>query len=310
MTSKGSPLNIVSAEDHPDVGRWRRLRLWTWSHRLTAAAFLTLIVLGRYGWVNWFQGSPTAAQWFHSVPLVDPLAGLEVVLASGRSGATLLFGLSICTLVGLVLGRVFCGWICPLGLLLELYDPFREWLRGRLQRAGLRLPEISLSTSLKYWVLLMCLGLSLFASLPVFTMFSPINLATLGLGAVPLLGLAVVLPLLVFEYFVPRGYCRALCPLGALYSLLGRWALLRVWIVGDEQLECQQCTLRCPMGIRVMEDHVQRPELIPERPNSIDDPECSRCGTCTDVCLGRILRLGFRPRSAMPAKRLRPRPGG
>ncbi len=91
------------------------------------------------------------------------------------------------------------------------------------------------------------------------------------------------------ELFVPRVFCRAICPLGALHSLLSRGALLHAWVrSGGEKLSCAQCTMRCPMGIRVMEDYVLAGR------DSVADPECTRCGTCADVCQGQVIGLGIR----------------
>ena len=280
-------LPVLPDPDHPGRGPLRRLRYWTWAHRLSAASFMLLIILGSTGWISWFQGSPTAARWVGILPLVDPLAGLEVGLASGQGTQTMLLGMAICLSIGLLLGRVFCGWICPLGLMLELNVRLRLGLPRLLKRFSVQLPTVILPASFSYFILLFCLGVSLFAGLPTFTMVSPINLLTLAPSSFPGLVALLVLPLLLVEWFVPRGFCRALCPLGGLYALVGRWALLRVRVVGRERPKCQRCTLHCPMGIPVMEEHVLAGA------DSIRDPHCTRCGTCTDVCLGGVLRLGF-----------------
>ena len=42
-----------------------------------------------------------------------------------------------------------------------------------------------------------------------------------------------------------------------------------------------------PMGIEVKTRHVGAGQP------TLDDPECTRCGTCVDGCLGEILSLGF-----------------
>ncbi len=281
-------LPITSPPVPAEHGRRRPVRWWTWTHRLTAAAFLSLMLAGQMRWVTWFQGSPTGARWFGTLPFVDPLAALEVGLASGRLSTTILLGATTCVLIGLLLGRVFCGWLCPLGLLLELNGEFRHRMQSVLKRRALTLPNWTLTRSVGTFVLLVCLSVSLLAAVPVFTIFSPINLLVVTPHRMPAIGLSLLFGLFLLEWLVPRGFCRAICPLGALYALVGRWAILRVRVVGPERLACRQCTLRCPMGIAVMEDYVQAGA------RSVDDPHCTRCGTCTDVCLGQILRLGFR----------------
>jgi len=266
----------------------RRIRLWTWSHRLIAAAFLALLILGRQDWFPWLKGSPTATCLFGVVPFVDPLAGLEVMVASRVVTVTLLIGVAATALVAVVFGRVFCGWLCPLGLMLELSDQARDWLHRRLAGIRMKVPQVHVPRGLKYWLLLLFLGLSLVGGIPVFTSISPINLVVLSVFFSPAIGLTAFGSLVVLEHFSPRLFCRSVCPLGALYSLLGRYAPLRVRVRTEcERMSCQRCTHHCPTGIRVMEDFV-----ITGKP-SVDDPECTRCGTCSDVCGAGVVKLGW-----------------
>ncbi len=265
-----------------------RLRLWTWSHRLSAAAFLALLVLGQQERFPWLKGSPTATRLLAIIPFVDPLAGLEVMAASRNVTVTLLVGVALTTLIAVVFGRVFCGWLCPVGLVLELGDRLRNWLHRRLARLRVKVPQFHVPKGLKYWLLLLFLGLSLVAGIPVFTSASPINIVVLSVLFLPLVGLIVIGLLIVLEHFSPRLFCRSICPLGALYSLLGRYAPLRIRVrTGCERMACQRCTQHCPMGIRVMEDYV-----LAGKP-AVNDPECTRCGTCSDVCGAGVVKLGW-----------------
>ena len=273
--------------EHAVRSRWQKVRWWTWAHRLMAIGFFAVLVAGRHGSLTCFQGSITSATWFDTLRFVDPLTAIETVLASWQVTTGLLLGAATTLLMGLLLGRVFCGWLCPLGLLLEINQSLRHFLRRRLKRHGIRPPERRLPSGLKYWVLAVCLGVSLIASTPFFTSLSPINLVVLGAATSPLLLLTVLVPLTVLEFFSPRAFCRSICPVGAFYSLLGRWSPFRVWVVGKERPRCQRCTMQCPMGIDVMDSHVLAGH------KSVDDPECTRCGTCTDVCLGETLQLRF-----------------
>lgn len=54
---------------------------------------------------------------------------------------------------------------------------------------------------------------------------------------------------------------------------------------------CGLCTLHCPMAIQVLQDHVQVGKPV------IDDPECTRCGSCVDPCPRGSLRLGVQCRA-------------
>lgn len=266
--------------------RFPAIRYWTWAHRLTAAGFLLALLLGQQAGLSWLTGSPTATRWFDVLPFVDPLAGLEVMLASRSATSSLLLGMGTVMCVALLLGRVFCGWLCPLGFLLEMHEQFQVWFSRRiLRRRRFRRQVVSRQT--KYYVLAFVLIVSVTSGLPVFATFSPINLVILA----PMLGMGwgigLIGVLCVAEFVFPRVFCRALCPLGGLYSLLGRFALLRVRIRPDgQQLMCRQCSCDCPMGISVMEDYVAA-----EKP-FINSGECTRCGTCADACAGQVLAIG------------------
>lgn len=277
--------------------RTRAVRWWTWTHRLTAAAFLVLLVLGRHSWFPWIKGSLTSTRLFGLVPFVDPLSGLEVMLASRSATLTLLIGVGATILIAALLGRVFCGWLCPLGLLLDLNDDLRERLNSWQSSRKPRLPQFDAPGELKYWLLALSVLLSTVAAIPVFTSLSPVNLVALALVFSPGIELSLIGLLVVLEHFSRRSFCRGVCPLGALHSLLGRYGLLRIRFRRRSACprRCRRCSLSCPMGIRVLEDH-----LLAGKP-AVDDPECTRCGTCIDKCGDNILHLGFRIRSAPPA---------
>lgn len=259
----------------------RRLKQWTIAHRATAALFLLLLFLGRFEWFPFFKGSTASTRVLDMIFLADPLATLETTLASRQLHATLWVAAGLLVLLYALLGRAFCGWVCPLGLVLELNDEVRTRINRFLRRHKLALPNFQLPRNTKYVLLITFLLLSLANRLPVFQLVSPINLLTRSLVFEPGVGLVIVGVIVMVEYGAPRVWCRALCPLGALYSLIGRWGRLRVWInpeQGRTCVMCRQCTFQCPMGIRVLEDYV-----APSKP-SIDDPECSRCGVCLETC--------------------------
>ncbi len=306
--------------------RPRPFARWKWLRRSTAILFLVLLLLGARNDFPWFRGSTTGTRAFEVIPLSDPLATLEVTLASRSLHGTMLLGAAILVGVCLLLGPVFCGWVCPLGLLLDFNDGIRRRLwRLFVPRKGAkkaeRGPRVPRAT--RYGVLGLVVGFSLVAGLPAFQIVSPINLVTWSVvffaaptappaetadasiwehvtagaeavyhAAGPLLW--VLLAILVIEYFLPRLWCRMFCPLGALYSALGRFALLRVRVNPEERgrARCEHCAYDCPMGIEVMRDYT-----LPGKP-AIDDPECTRCGECIDTCPRGVLHLGFRNRFA------------
>jgi ferredoxin-type protein NapH len=266
--------------------RWRIDR-WTLARRTVALAFAALLFLGSREGFIWFRGTTPATTIFDLIPFADPLAALEVTLATRELHSTLLLGALTPLLVALLLGPVFCSWVCPLGLLLDL----NQSLKTRLFRRWRRHPWFSLALrrEVRFGLLGLFLGFAAVGRFPLFQILSPINLIASALAFGASIALLIVLLIVAAEWFAPRVWCRSLCPLGALYSLLGHRAPLRIHVHIEERTKrrCRQCTFSCPMGIRVMEEHV-----VPEHPIPTN-PDCTRCGACVDSCPETVLDLGW-----------------
>jgi len=269
----------------------RRIDKWTLAHRATATLFLALLILGRSDGFPFLKGSAASTRLFDLIPFADPLAALEAMLASRQFTLTLLIATGL--LIGLyaIIGRAFCGWLCPLGLLLELNDELRTRVNRFLRRRKKSLPDFQFPRNTKYVLLVTFLLLSFLIQLPIFQIVSPINSLARSFIFGPEVGLSLVGAIVASEYFSRRAWCIALCPLGALYSIIGRFALVRIQI--DQQKEksgkmCGACATHCPMQIQVLEDHIKQGR------NAVDNPDCTRCGACMDGCPRDSLRLGIR----------------
>lgn len=221
--------------------------------------------------------------------LADPLAAIEITLARRVLAPQLLLAAIPILLLYLLVGRAYCAWICPLGLLLELNQSLRGFVQRKLRRRHHKLPEFSLDKRTKYGVLAAALMLSLLTSLPVFLLVSPINIFARAF----IYGFDIAFWLIVFiallEWIAPRLWCRSICPLGAFYSLLGHFRIVGVNIdhVKEEAAYCQLCSYNCPMGIEIVEDHLKTGHT------AIRDPECTVCGVCVDRCPRGALSMGF-----------------
>ena len=233
------------------------------------------------------------------VSLTDPLAGAEAIVSSRSFYAPLLWSLLVPVALSVVLGRVFCGWICPMNTLLELVDKCRRWL-GILE---IRERDVQFSKKTKYLVLALALGLVAIGGIPFLAMIYPpavisreIHLVVFGAGIG--LGAYLILAICAFELFVSRRWwCRYICPGGAVYSLLGRFRPLRIRRNKDKCIECGDCIRACQFDLR--------PMLV-----ETTGMECTNCGTCVKACDSRALgysivlpRLGPKDRLPMTAKK-------
>ncbi|MDD2897535.1 MAG: 4Fe-4S binding protein [Desulfuromonadaceae bacterium] len=234
----------------------------------------------------------------------DPLVLISYLLAA-KSWSWLLLPAVLMVVATLLLGRFFCGWICPLGALLDLISPKIR------KTAPLRL----LKGSAKYWLLLPLLSSSFF-NLNISGLLDPIALVLRAMTFLlyPLVGYAAkegwvglyrlfgerrdnvapayhlirdtLLPfrdtiyplaflstlmfigIIVLERYETRNWCRNLCPLGTLLGLLGRFSLFKR-VPGHVCSDCGKCRELCPTSCDEGELHKE---------------DCVLCMECQQGC--------------------------
>lgn len=182
----------------------------------------------------------------------------------------MLFILWIYVFVSLfVLGRgLFCGWLCPFGVLQEM----AAWLAKKL-----RIPQLKISFPLhtqlwrlKYLILVLLVGVSFYSltAAEILSEIEPFKTAvTLTfIRSWPFVIYAV--GLLVLSMFVHKAYCRYLCPLGAGLAMLGWWHRFE-WLHRRSECgsPCQLCKHKCEIGA-----------ITPK--GKVDYNECIQCLEC------------------------------
>ncbi len=209
---------------------------------------------------------------FFGLKLSDPLAAAGQVAASLKFYWPFVLTALIPVAFTLVFGRFFCGWLCPATFLYELNTTLGVWLR----KAGLRTGNRRLDPRLKYIVLVLGLLLSAASgSIVLAAVYPPavvgreiyyaIALGGFGVGAV------FFVVTLLFDLLVARrGFCRYLCPGGALYSLLGRFRPIRIKRIVENCNDCAKCNAVCEFGLDPLRDNFGM--------------ECNNCSACIAVC--------------------------
>lgn len=257
-------------------------RLASWRHFGTFRIGVLAGVVGFVGW--WGQGQ---------LSIVTPLAGLRTAL-DGGSFAFLLydpFSLAVWTvaLVGLVAwGRgLFCGWLCPFGALQE----FAHHLGRRL-----RLPKIEPSAlwdvrlkGVKYVLLAGLVGTVIFAPSQIDTVaeVEPFKTAITTFFLREWIYVAYAAAWLLLGMVLFKGFCRYVCPLGALLALGGTVGALvgrRSWIARRAECgsPCQLCRVRCNYAAI-------------DRRGRVDYAECFQCLDCVAIaedskrCVPRVI---------------------
>ncbi|MCP3326338.1 ferredoxin [Aeromonas hydrophila] len=297
------PLPALEALDSQWLrARTRQLLLLCWG-----------LVTLQYGLHVWQLGQGMSP-WLVRPDVVDgflPIAGglgLRAWLGQGlvdphHPAATVT--VLVLSLSALLLGRAFCAWFCPLGLV-------GEWLHGLRSRwlAGEWTPPRWLDVVLrgqKFLVLAFLLFIVLIAvpsaALPGYFTSPYHQAADMKMGAfffnlTLISGLCLGWVLLLTATF-RQGFCRYLCPYGAWLALLGLLTPLRIRrdparCLRSTGHDCDKCSRACPSRIQVH-------QLI-----AVRSLECTSCLSCVAACPKRVdaLHLGTQGRRLAPRQLL------
>jgi ferredoxin len=216
--------------------------------------------------------------------VIDPLVSLSTAIAS-RSWVWSLVCASIILTVCVLIPRGFCGYICPLGTLIDLFD----WAIGK-RITRFRVPEDGWWVHIKYYLLLGTLACAMcgvlvsgyVAAIPVITrgmlfLGEPLQSgAARGWHLVPemnaghAVSIALFFAVLGLGLLRPRFWCKYVCPSGATFSLAN---LFRVSErkVESTCINCNKCVEVCPFDA-----------IKPDFTTRVTD--CTLCQTCGGVC--------------------------
>lgn len=268
-------------------------RLWSWRYlvlrRLVQFGILLLFFgSAHWGWqaardVPLLSGNLSASRLAGVLPMADPFAALQIFISGHLLRQETVTGafivLAFYMLAG---GRVFCAWACPVNMVTDLAG----WLRYRFD---IKQP-FHISRKLRYFVLAAALVLSAILGVAAFEWVSPVGMAhreiIFGLG----FGLEAMLAIFLFDLLILKhGWCGHLCPLGAFWSLVGRYtSQIRVRFDKTSCTHCGECAKVCP------EPQVLNLRKL-ETSGFVVSGECSNCGRCTPICPENSLQFDWRP---------------
>lgn len=270
------PADNAFAREAIEAKGWWGAHRWLVLRRLTQLGVLALFLVGP--WFGWWivKGNLNYSLTLGTLPLADPLVLLQSLVTGHVPERNAIIGVGIVLAFYLLVGgRVYCAWVCPVNIVTDAASALRRTLD---LRGGGDLPRQT-----RYWILALILVLAATTGGIVWELVNPVSLLPRGLIFGMGAGWLLIGGIFLFDLFVmKRGWCGHLCPVGAFYSLLGRWSLVRVSATKREACNnCLDCFVVCP------EQQVIR---LPLKGASkgvgpmILDSNCTNCGRCIDVC--------------------------
>lgn len=213
-----------------------------------------------------------------------PIGAMQAVIGS-KGGRFPFYVFGFLTLIGALLGRVVCGWLCPFGLVQDLLHKIPFFIKVR------ELPKEKWLVKVKYIILLVFVILMPLLLLDAVGMGAPYfckYICPVGaleggiplsiyhesirdaLGPLFLLKMSILLSVVFLSLMFYRPFCKVICPLGAIYSLFNKVSLFKYNVDFDKCIGCKRCSQVCFMNCDPTEDA-----------NAL---ECIRCGKCKTAC--------------------------
>lgn len=230
----------------------------------------------------WFKALPCPALNCHGCPFAVfacPIGALQHFAVIRRGP---LYTLGLLGIIGSLVGRMSCGWLCPFGFLQDVLY--------KLKTPKLRLPNRF--GYLRYVVLVLLVGVVPYLTLePWFCKLCPVGTIEAGMpwlllqpGLRTMIGwlfwlkVGILLCFLAWMIFTRRPFCRFICPLGAIYSPFNRVSAFQFTV--DESVcdGCDRCQQVCPVDLHVFGDVAQ-------------GGECVRCLECVRVCTAGAIKV-------------------
>ncbi|UCE11266.1 MAG: 4Fe-4S binding protein [Candidatus Thorarchaeota archaeon] len=291
---------------------------------------LFILFINAYIFGAWFGQEQITAFWTEfakilpTLPIIAPLEAPLAVIAGSfdtlnrelTSGFFPFFTLGAMVIILTILGRVGCGWVCPVGTFQDFATlPKRNKSRPapgtekELRRVKLYIFVITMFMSA--WVAVSTVlgtdesirnALGIFADSgfnplnPAYIIFYeflqwnwPFSIDTLWYfstwGTVFWLQIVFVALVLAISYWYPRWFCRWLCPAGWLYGFFSRDALVGI---GRNPARCtpdtcSKCEEVCPMNIRIRRFPYQH----------MYSPDCIMCLDCKSHCPNGAIEIRF-----------------
>lgn len=174
-------------------------------------------------------------------------------------------------LLSVVGNKLFCGWVCPIGAIQEIFHriPLFKALKIKLPFRTTNL--IRTTIFIAFLAVIFSVGIS------IYDYFNPFEFLHWGFEP---MAIAILLVTLVGAVFIFRPFCYLICPLGLFTWTLEHLSLIKVKVNKTKCITCNLCINMspCPAVPSILEERKLR-------------PDCHACGRCLEVCPENALRF-------------------
>ncbi|MGQ4833214.1 MAG: 4Fe-4S binding protein [Candidatus Asgardarchaeia archaeon] len=223
--------------------------------------------------------------------------------------------LGVMFIIAALVGRGFCGWVCPFGLLQDVLEKvptpkYRPTHSTNKELSEIKYIFLGFTLILITWVGLakytnsfegLERALGYFSRVPwaaispadtlesfipwlikkgsFTTLESPYDI--FGWPTFFWIRIAFLAFVIILSLFIPRAYCRYICPVGAFMSIFSKYSMVVFKINPVRCTNCKECEKHCPMGVKFPDS------------GAIRSRECILCGRCMASCPEKAINLGL-----------------
>ncbi|MDF2522784.1 MAG: hypothetical protein K0R31_425, partial [Clostridiales bacterium] len=254
-------------------------KLSIWLRRIILMGLLIYVTFESY--MHQILGGGKAAS-IHALCPYGALESFNTIIATGSfvkkiySGTVVLFVLTV--VLAILFRRSFCGLLCPFGALQEVFTLIRRKLK--IKRLVIPSNIDRPLRYLKYLLLVITVGMAWFygslwmSPFDPYSAYSHITSIADSISEDPLaiIGYILLGVTIVGAFLYDRYFCKYLCPVGALYGIIGKISPTRVERNASLCTHCKVCNKACPVNIDV------------ENADKITNAECLSCNECVLAC--------------------------